>query len=67
MDFKLAFLNRELEKEVYFSQPEGFEVQGQKHLVYRLSKAFYGLKQALRVKNTRLDRSLKELGFRRCS
>ncbi|KAL9268860.1 Copia protein-like protein [Drosera capensis] len=67
MDVKSAFLNGELEEEVYVVQPEGFEVQGQNHLVYRLSKALYGLKQAPRAWNIRLDRSLKELGFNRCS
>ncbi|KAL9250712.1 Retrovirus-related Pol polyprotein from transposon TNT 1-94-like protein [Drosera capensis] len=67
MDVKSAFLNGELEEEVYVAQPEGFEVQGQKHLMYKLSKALYGLKQAPRKWNIRLDRSLKELGFRRCS
>ncbi|KAL9260570.1 Copia protein-like protein [Drosera capensis] len=67
MDVKSAFLNGELEEEVYITQPEGFEVQGQKHLVYRLSKALYGLRQAPRAWNTRLDKSLKELRFTRCS
>ncbi|KAL9265236.1 Retrovirus-related Pol polyprotein from transposon TNT 1-94-like protein [Drosera capensis] len=67
MDIKLAFLNRELEKEVYVTQPGGFEVQGQEHLVYRLSKSLYGLRQAPRAWNTRIDRSLKELGFIRYS
>ncbi|KAL9250259.1 Retrovirus-related Pol polyprotein from transposon TNT 1-94-like protein [Drosera capensis] len=57
----------ELEEEVYVAQSEGFEVQGQKHLVYRLSKAVYGPKLAPRAWNIRLDRNLKELGFRRCS
>ncbi|KAL9257081.1 Copia protein-like protein [Drosera capensis] len=67
MDVKSAFLKGELEEEVYVAQPEGFEVQGQKHLVYRLSKALYGLKQAPRAWNILLDRSPKELGFIRCS
>ncbi|KAL9274065.1 Retrovirus-related Pol polyprotein from transposon TNT 1-94-like protein, partial [Drosera capensis] len=67
MDVKSAFLNGELEEEVYVTQREGFEVQGQKHLVYRLSKALYGLRQSPRAWNTRLDKSLKELGFTRCS
>ncbi|KAL9251648.1 Retrovirus-related Pol polyprotein from transposon TNT 1-94-like protein [Drosera capensis] len=66
-DVKSAFLNRELEEEVYVTQPEGFELQGQKHLVYRLSKALYGLRHTPRAWNTRLDRSVKELDFRRCS
>ncbi|KAL9258168.1 Retrovirus-related Pol polyprotein from transposon TNT 1-94-like protein [Drosera capensis] len=67
MDIKSAFVNEKLEEEVYVTQLEGFEVQGQKHLVYRLSKALYGLRQAPRAWNTRLDKNLKELGFTRCS
>ncbi|KAL9260160.1 Retrovirus-related Pol polyprotein from transposon TNT 1-94-like protein [Drosera capensis] len=67
MDVKSAFLNGELEEEVYVTQPEGFEVKDQKHMVYRLSKALYGLRQAPRAWNTRLDKILKELGFTRCS
>ncbi|KAL9252902.1 Retrovirus-related Pol polyprotein from transposon TNT 1-94-like protein [Drosera capensis] len=67
MDVKSAFFNGELEQKVYVTQPEGLEVQGQKHLVYMLSKAVYGLQQALRAWNTRLDKSLMELGFTRCS
>ncbi|KAL9249638.1 Copia protein-like protein [Drosera capensis] len=67
MDVKSAFLNGELEKEVYVTRLEGFKVQGQKHLVYRLSKPLYRLRQAPQAWNIRLNRSLKELGFRRCS
>ncbi|KAL9258752.1 putative transposon Ty5-1 protein [Drosera capensis] len=62
MDVKSAFLNEELEKEVYVTQPKGFEVQNQKNL-----KALYGLKQAPRTWNTWVDRSLKELGFTICT
>ena len=35
--------------------------------MYRLSKALYGLRQAPRAWNIRLDRSLKDLGFRKCT
>ena len=67
LDVKSAFLNGELEEEVYVTQPEGFEVPNEKHKVYRLSKALYGLRQAPRAWNIRLDRSLKDLGFRKCT
>ncbi|XP_024965786.1 uncharacterized protein LOC112505985 [Cynara cardunculus var. scolymus] len=45
------------------AQPDGFVVKGKEHMVYRLHKALYGLRQAPRAWNTRLDRELKELGF----
>ncbi|GJS68255.1 retrovirus-related pol polyprotein from transposon TNT 1-94 [Tanacetum coccineum] len=46
MDVKTAFLNGELKEEVYVSQPEGFVDQDNPSHVYKLKKAFYGLKQA---------------------
>nr|GEU36934.1 integrase, catalytic region, zinc finger, CCHC-type, peptidase aspartic, catalytic [Tanacetum cinerariifolium] len=49
MDFKTAFLNGELTKEVYVSQPEGFVDPDHPTHVYRVKKALYGLKQAPRA------------------
>ncbi|GJR40619.1 retrovirus-related pol polyprotein from transposon TNT 1-94 [Tanacetum coccineum] len=49
MDVKMAFLNGELKKEVYVSQPEGFVDQDNPSHVYKLKKAMYGLKQAPRA------------------
>ncbi|GJZ72559.1 retrovirus-related pol polyprotein from transposon TNT 1-94 [Tanacetum coccineum] len=46
MDIKTAFLNGELKKEVYVSQPERFVDQNNPLHVYKLKKAVYGLKQA---------------------
>nr|GEW95231.1 copia protein [Tanacetum cinerariifolium] len=49
MDVKTAFLNGELKEEVYVSQPEGFVDPDHPTHVYRLKKALYRLKQALRA------------------
>ena len=66
MDVKSAFLNGELEEEVYVAQPPGFTAAGQDSKVLKLKKALYGLKQAPRAWNAKLDASLASLGFSRC-
>nr|GEZ15076.1 hypothetical protein [Tanacetum cinerariifolium] len=49
MDVKTAFLNGNLRKEVYVSQPDWFLDQDNPNHVYKLNKALYGLKQAPRA------------------
>jgi hypothetical protein len=66
MDVKSAFLNGELQEEVYVQQPPGFVDSKHKHKVLRLRKALYGLRQAPRAWNQKLDSSLLGLGFKRC-
>ncbi|KAK1680872.1 hypothetical protein QYE76_041720 [Lolium multiflorum] len=63
MDVKSAFLNGELEEEVYVKQPPGFVKRGEEHKVLKLHKALYGLRQAPRAWNIKLDRALISLGF----
>lgn len=52
---------------MYVSQPEGFEVVGQEEKVYKLNKALYGLRKALRASNEKLNKVLEKLSFKRCS
>jgi hypothetical protein len=59
MDVKSTFLNGDLKEEVYVHQPAGFIVAGQEGKVLRLRKSLYGLRQAPRVWNSKLDDTLK--------
>ena len=63
MDVKTAFLNDNLDKEIYISQLKGFIEKGQDQKVYRLVKSIYRLKQASRSWNIRFDETIKSLGF----
>jgi len=65
MDVKSAFLNGDLQEEVYVEQPAGFVITGKEHKVFKLRKALYGLHQAPRAWNAKLDDTLLSLGFRR--
>ena len=49
MDIKTAFLNGNLEEEIYMDQPIGFASKGQDDKVYRLKRSIYGLKQSSRA------------------
>jgi hypothetical protein len=51
MDMKKTFFNSELKKEIYMEQPQGFMHQGGEHLVCKLHKSLYGLKQSPRAWN----------------
>ncbi|GJU92634.1 putative ribonuclease H-like domain-containing protein [Tanacetum coccineum] len=49
MDVKSAFLYGTIEEEVYVCQPPGFEDPQFPNKVYKVEKALYGLRQALRA------------------
>jgi hypothetical protein len=60
---KSAFLNGDLQEEVYVAQPPGFARNGEEGKVFRLHKALYGLRQAPRAWNAKLNATLQHLGF----
>ncbi len=62
MDVKIAFFNGDLEEGIYMEQLEGFTHEG-KHLVCKLHKSLYGLKQSPRAWNQKLDVFLKSIKF----
>lgn len=63
MDVKTAFLNGDLEEEIYMIQPKGGVVPGQEHKVCKLVKSLYGLKQAPKQWHEKLDQGLTSDGF----
>ena len=62
VDISSAYLNGDLDTEVYMQQPEGF-VQKGPEWVCKLLKAIYGLKQAGRMWHIKLNKEFKSMGF----
>lgn len=67
MDVTTAFLHGVLEEEVFLKQPEGFAKSGEEHLVCKLKRSLYGLKQSPRCWNAALDEKLVQMGFSQTS
>lgn len=63
MDVRTAFLNGELNEDVYMIQPEGFKEDVSKHLVCKLKRSIYGLKQASRQWYLKFDDVISSFGF----
>jgi Reverse transcriptase (RNA-dependent DNA polymerase) len=64
MDVKTVFLNGVLKEEVYVEQPLENIKLGKKQNILKLKKTLYGLKQASRVRNMRIDGYFKENSFK---
>jgi hypothetical protein len=63
MDVKTAFLNGQLDEDIYMMQPDGFIAESQGDMVCKLQRSIYGLKQASRSWNIRFDETIKQYGF----
>lgn len=65
IDIKNAYINSELEEDVYMKQPEGFEQMKGDDVVLKLKKSLYGLKQSGNAWNKCLNSFLNEIEFKR--
>jgi hypothetical protein len=72
VNISTAFLNGDIDAEVYMKIPEGFEVDGEpdlgedpKRWVVRLLKGLYGIKQGPRIWALKLHSVLTSIGFER--
>ena len=63
MDVKIAYINDDLVEEVYMDQPDGFLTKGKEHLVCKLRKSVYGLKQASRQWYLKFNNTITLYGF----
>jgi hypothetical protein len=63
MDVKSVFLNGDLKDEVYVYQPPYFVIPDKEGKLLCLRKALYGLRQAPRAWNAKLDSTLNGMGF----
>ena len=64
MDVKTAFLDGDLEEKVYMDQPMGFSVEGMEHMVCKLKKLIYSLKQASRQWYLKFNDTIVSFGFK---
>ncbi|GKA89147.1 retrovirus-related pol polyprotein from transposon TNT 1-94 [Tanacetum coccineum] len=73
MDVKTAFLNGDLHEDVYMTQPEdvymtqpeGFMVEGKEHMVCKLKRSIYGLKQASRQWYLKFHKVMSKFQFKK--
>ncbi|KAE8681185.1 Detected protein of unknown function [Hibiscus syriacus] len=61
----LAVMDGSHEEQIYMRQPEGFTQPGNEHLVCRLKKSLYGLKQSPRQWYKRFDSYMIKIGYNR--
>lgn len=55
LDVKTTFPHSDLEEIIYIKQSKGFEVKGKEHMICKLKKSLYNLKQALRQWYVKFD------------
>ena len=61
---KLPFFNGNLEEDVYMDQPVGFIEEGKEHMVCKLKKSIYRLKQTSRQWYLKFNDIIVSFGFK---
>ena len=61
-----AFLNGELDEDIYMVQPDGYIEEEHARLVCKLQRSLYGLKQSPRMWNKTIDEFMLKIGFMKC-
>ena len=64
MDVRTAFLQRNVEEEVYMRQPDGYANEEYPDYVCKLKRSICGLKQSARCRNTVIDTFPKSSGYK---
>jgi hypothetical protein len=67
IDVKNAYLNGEIDTDIYMKQFVGFEDSHYPNMVWALQKGLYSLKQAGNIWNAAIYEYILELGFKRMS
>ena len=63
MDVNAAYLNGDIDADIYMRQPEGYINPNNPNKVCKLRKGLYGLKQGGRIWNEKIDKYLKSQGY----
>ena len=63
MDVTNAFLQGDIEEQLYMTQPPGFLSEQNTSAVCRLRKSLYGLKQAPQAWSAKITQQLRKMGF----
>jgi len=63
IDVITAFLNGELEEDIYMWQPKGYVMPGKEHMVCKLKRSIYGLKQASRCWKNAFHDHMEQIGL----
>ena len=67
IDIVGAYLQGDLEEEIFAECPDGIKVEGKEGWYWLLKKPLYGLKQAGRQWKKKLDEAMRNLGFQKSS